>query len=211
MAKVKLYHLEGGEGEIEIGAELAEGPIHRDILFRAVQSFLTNQRQGTHATKTRAQVAGGGRKPWPQKHTGRARHGSRRSPIWVGGGVAFGPQPKEYQYRLPKKMKRQALASAIRDRYKSDRLTVIDRLEFERPRTKEALKLLEQLGMPRDETLLIVISSDENNHRVRKSFSNLPGVSCAPALGVHPYEILRHERLLITARALEELKARVMN
>lgn len=208
MAKAKLYNLDGTQGEIEISDELVEGPIHRDLLFRAVQSFLTNKRQGTHATKTRAQVAGGGRKPWPQKHTGRARHGSRRSPIWVGGGVAFGPQPKEYQYRLPRKMKRKALICAIRDRYRSDRLAVIDRLEFERPRTKEALKLLEQLGMPRDETLLIVISSEENDYRVRKSFSNLPGVSCAPALGVHPYEILRHERLLITSRALEELKTR---
>jgi len=209
MAKAKLYHLDGGEGEIEVCDELVEGPIHRDLLFRAVQSFLTNQRQGTHATKTRAQVAGGGRKPWPQKHTGRARHGSRRSPIWVGGGVAFGPQPKEYEYKLPKKMRRKALASALRDRFQSDRCLIIDRLEFERPKTKEAIKLLEQLGIPQEETLLVIISTEENNYRVIKSFSNLPKVSCAPALGVHPYEILKHERLLITSGALKELSTRV--
>lgn len=209
MAKAKLFHLDEGEGEIELAEELCSGPVHRDLLFRAVQSYLTNKRQGTHATKTRAQVAGSGRKPWPQKHTGRARHGDRQSPIWVGGGVTFGPQPKEYEYRLPKKMRRKALASAIRDRYQSDRLIVIDRLEFERPKTKEALKLLERLGIPRDETLLIIISSQENDYRVIKSFSNLPKVTCAPAMGVHPYEILRHEQLLVTAKALEELRARV--
>jgi len=209
MAKVKLFHLDDGESEIELAEELAEGPINKDLLFRAVQSYLTNMRQGTHATKTRAQVAGSGRKPWPQKHTGRARHGDRQSPIWVGGGVTFGPQPKDYEYKLPKKMRRKALASAIRDRYQSDRLVVIDRLDFERPKTKEAIRLLERLGIPQEETLLIILSSEENNFRVIKSFSNLPKVSCAPAMGVHPYEILRHERLLITQRALEELRARV--
>lgn len=209
MAKVKMFKFEGGEEQIEITEQLTDGVIHKDLLFRAVQSYLVNQRQGTHATKTRSQVAGSGRKPWPQKHTGNARHGSFQSPIWVGGGITFGPQPREYHYRLPKKMRRQALASAIRDRYQSDRLTVIDRLDFQRPKTKEALRILEQLGIPQDETLLVIVSSQEDGVRVRKSFANLPGVACASATGVHAYEILKHERLLVTSAAVGELAARV--
>ena len=209
MSKVKMFKLEGGEGKIEIADRLTEGPIHRDLLFRASQSYLVNQRQGTAATKTRAQVVGSGRKPWPQKHTGNARHGSFQSPIWVGGGITFGPQPKEYNYKLPQKMRKQALASAIRDRYQNDRLVLIDRLEFEKPKTKDALRILEQLGISQDKTLLIIVSKEENDYRVRRSFSNLPGVTCVPATGVHAYEVLKHERLLVTAGALKELTVRV--
>lgn len=209
MAKAKLFRLEGGDGEIEISDQLVEGPINKDLLFRAVQSYLTNQRQGTHSTKTRSEVAGSGRKPWPQKHTGRARHGSFQSPLWVGGGITFGPKPKDYEYKLPRKMRRQALASALRDRYQSERLSIIDRLEFERPKTKAAISLLERLGIPQDETLLVIISSKEDDYRVRKSFSNLPKVTCLPAMSVHTYEILRHERLLVTSEALQELTSRV--
>jgi large subunit ribosomal protein L4 len=209
MPKVKMFKLEGGDGQVDIAEALTDGPIHPDLLFRAVQSYLVNQRQGTHATKTRAQVAGSGRKPWPQKHTGNARHGSFQSPIWVGGGITFGPQPREYGYKLPQKMRKQALAVALRDRYQSDRWVLIDRLEFEAPKTKEAIRLLERLGIPREETLLVLVSSEENDYRVRKSFSNLKRVSCATATGVHAYEILKHQRLLITSRALRELTDRV--
>jgi len=209
MPKVKMFKLEGGEGKVDMAEPLTEGPIHQDLLFRAAQSYLVNQRQGTHATKTRSQVVGSGRKPWPQKHTGNARHGSFQSPIWVGGGITFGPQPKEYRYKLPQKMRKQALASAIRDRYQNERLVLIDKLEFERPKTKEALRILEQLGIPQDETLLVIVSMEENAVPVRTSFRNLPGVTCAPATGVHAYEVLKHERLLITSRALKELAVRV--
>ncbi|OGF52993.1 MAG: 50S ribosomal protein L4 [Candidatus Fraserbacteria bacterium RBG_16_55_9] len=209
MPKVKMFKLAGGEGKVEMADQLTEGPVHQDLLFRASQSYLVNQRQGTHATKTRAQVVGSGRKPWPQKHTGNARHGSFQSPIWVGGGITFGPQPKEYRYKLPQKMRKQALASAIRDRYQSDRLVLIDRLEFEKPKTKEAIRILEQLSIPQEETLLVIVSKEENDYRVRRSFSNLPGVTCAPAIGVHAYEVLKHQRLLVTSGALEELTVRV--
>ena len=209
MPKVKMFKLEGGEGKVEIVEQLTEGPIHQDVLFRAVQGYLTNQRQGTHATKTRGQVAGSGRKPWPQKHTGNARHGSFQSPIWVGGGITFGPQPKEYRYKLPQKMRKQALASAIRDRYQNDRLVLIDRLEFDKPKTKDAIRILEQLGISPEETLLVIVSTEENDYRVRKSFSNLPGATCVPATGVHAYEVLKHQRLLITSGALKELTVRV--
>lgn len=209
MPKVKMFKVEGGEGKVDMAEPLTEGRIHQDLLFRAAQSYLVNQRQGTHATKTRSQVVGSGRKPWPQKHTGNARHGSFQSPIWVGGGITFGPQPKEYRYKLPQKMRKQALASAIRDRYQSDRLVLIDKLEFEKPKTKDAIRILEQLGILGDGTLLILVSKEENGYQVRKSFSNLPGVTCVPATVVHAYEVLKHKRLLITSRALKELTARV--
>ncbi len=205
--KAKLHRLEGGEGEIELPEALVEGPVHKDLLYRAVVSYLTNRRQGTHATKTRAMVAGSGRKIWPQKYTGRARHGDRYAPIFVGGGVAHGPQPKDYEHKLPKKMRRGALLAALRDRFQSERVVLLDKLAFERPKTKQGLALLERLGIPKDATALIVVSQQENTIPVKKSFSNLPGVECVPALSVHPYEILRHEWLLLTAGALQELLA----
>jgi large subunit ribosomal protein L4 len=209
MTTAKIYQLEGGESEIEVHDEFVQGRIHRDLLFRAVQSYLMNRRPGTHAAKTRAQVAGSGRKVWPQKHTGRARHGDRRSPIWAGGGATFGPQPKEYEYKLPKKMRRAALASALRDRFQSDHVVLIDKLSFERPKTKEAIALLERLNIPLDETLLVIVTEEEHAVPVKKSFSNLPGVTLATATSVHPYDILRHTRLLITAGALQGLTRRV--
>ena len=211
MATAKLIQLDGGEGTLEIPDALIQGRVHQDLLFRAVQSYLTNQRQGTHATKTRAQVAGSGRKVWPQKHTGRARHGDRRSPIWVGGGTTFGPQPREYEYKLPKKMRRQALVSAIRDRFQSDRVKILDRIEFpEGPKTKAAIALLERLELPWEErSVLVVVSGEEFGIPVKKSFSNLPKVECMPAMSVHTYDILKHEWLVLTAGALRELAARV--
>jgi large subunit ribosomal protein L4 len=209
MPKIKLFQFGGGESETEFDEKLAEGKINRDLIFRSVQSYLTNQRQGTRSTKTRAEVAGTGKKPWPQKHTGRARHGDRQSPIWAGGGVAFGPQPKNFEFKLPKKMKKAALKSAVRDRFQSERVTLIDSLSFEVPKTKEAISLLERLELTGKGKVLVVFSSEENNLQVRKSFSNIPKVSCVLAQSVHPYEIIKHENLLLTSGGLEELVARV--
>ena len=209
MPKVKIFQLDGGEAMIEMSESLTAGKISQDLLYRASQAYLTNQRQGTRSAKTRGEVAGTGKKPWPQKHTGNARHGSFQSPIWKGGGITHGPRPAVFEFKLPKKMRKLALASAIRDRYQDQRITLIDRLEFERPKTKDALALLERLGLAADEKLLVLVSQGENEYRVRKSFSNLPRVSFASAIGVHTYEIVFNERLLITAGGLAELTTRV--
>ena len=211
MAKATLYRFAGGEDEIDIAEHWHEGPVNADLLHRAVRSYLTNQRQGTRRVKNRGQVIGSSRKPWPQKHTGRARHGDRRSPLWVGGGKAFAPQPKTYELTLPKKMRRAALGSAVRDRVQSDRLLVLDELGFGAPKTKDAIALLERLELDVERhKVLVLVGSAENTVAARKSFSNLPKARCMSAMSVHPYEVLNHEWLLVTEAALDELERRVV-
>ena len=210
MAKATLYKFAGGEDQIEVADHWHERPVNPDLLHRAVRSYLTNQRQGTRRVKNRGQVVGSSRKPWPQKHTGRARHGDRRSPLWVGGGKAFASQPKTYELTLPRKMRQAALGSAVRDRAQNDRLMVIDELGFEAPKTKEGIALLERLGLDVErDKVLVLVAAAENTVAARKSFSNLPKARCMSAMGVHPYEVLNHEWLLVTAGALEDLERRV--
>jgi large subunit ribosomal protein L4 len=204
--KVKLHKLDGGKPS-EVDLNLTTDHINVDLLHRVVCMQLTNRRSGTASTKGRGEVSGGGRKPWRQKYTGRARHGSIRSPLWRGGGVIFGPKPKEYYYKLPKKMRKAGLRMAITARCREGRLLLIDKLEFERPKTKEGCKLLERLGL---EDALIIISSGENNYKVIKTFSNIPQVKCLPSCGANVYDILRYENLLITQKGLEELEERLL-
>ena len=208
--KIKLYESDGAEaGEAELPSCLLEEEIDPDLLHRAVQYSLVNRRAGTASTKTRGEVRGGGRKPWRQKHTGRARHGSRRSPLWRGGGVTFGPKPREYEYKLPKKMRRKALRMALTAKLQDGECALIEGLQFARPKTKEALKLLQELGYTDAGKVLILISEEEDTVPVRKSFSNIPWAKCLPVAGANVYDLLKYEGLLITQGALEELKARL--
>ncbi|MCR4404668.1 MAG: 50S ribosomal protein L4 [Candidatus Acetothermia bacterium] len=212
MEKVKLYKSDGAEaGEVEFPSCLLEEEVDLDLLHRAVQYSLVNRRRGTASTKTRGEVRGGGRKPWRQKHTGRARHGSRRSPIWRGGGVTFGPRPREYSFALPKKMRRKSLRMALTAKHNEKRLALLEELAFAQPKTKEALRLLEGLGYDHgaEGKVLILISAEEDTLAVRKSFSNIPWVKCLPASGANVYDLLKYEGLLMTQGALNELKARL--
>lgn len=212
MAKVKLLKLEGGEPEeIELHDCLFAEKIDVDLLHRVVRYQLAKRRRGTASTKTRGEVRGGGRKPWRQKGTGRARHGSIRSPIWRGGGVVFGPKPRDFSIKLPKKMRLKGLKMALTAKLNENQLAVVDRLEFARPKTKEALRLLDQWGYDQGEEgkLLIIISREEDNIPVRKSFSNLPWVKCLPAAGANVYDLLKYEYLLITQGGLRELEERI--
>jgi len=205
--KVMLYKFDGGEPEeILLNERLFGEEINKDLLYRAVQRQLTNLRQGTHSTKMRGEVAGGGKKPWPQKYTGRARHGSRRSPIWRGGGITFGPKPKEYNYKLPQKMRQKALRIALSAKYQEQQLALIDKIAFEKPKTKEGLKLLERFNFPAK--VLVMISKDENSMPVKRSFSNIPNVRCLATEGATVYDLLKYESLLLTQKALKELEAR---
>lgn len=211
MGKVKLYKSDGTEGgEVEFPPCLLEEKVDPDLLHRAVQYSLVNRRRGTASTKTRGEVRGGGRKPWRQKHTGRARQGSRRSPIWRGGGVTFGPKPREYEYELPKKMRQKGLRMALTAKVRENQLILLEGLSFAFPKTKEALRLLGSLGYDHgEEKVLILVSKEEDTLPVRKSFSNIPWAKCLPAAGANVYELLKYERLLLTHGALEELKARL--
>jgi len=208
MVEVKLYSFDekGEPKSAPLDERIFGAPVNRDLLYRTVRMQLLNRRQGTHSTKTRGEAHGGGRKPWRQKGTGRARAGSRRSPLWVGGGTAFGPKPRAYRIKLPKKMRQQALAAALSDRAGEEKVILIDRIGFTEPKTKNAISLLERLGMTT--STLVVVSKGEYTLPVKKSFSNLPRVKCLAAPGLNVYDILRHEGLVLTLGALEELKTR---
>jgi len=208
MVEAKQYAFEGGADPqvIALEEEVFGAEINKDLLYRTVRMQRLNRRQGTSSTKTRGEVRGGGRKPWRQKGTGRARAGSRRSPIWVGGGTVFGPKPRSYNIKLTKKMLKRALSSALSDRAKDENIALVDHIGFETPKTKDAVSLITRLGMTG--TTLVVVGAGEYNRAVKKSFSNLPGVKCLACAGINVYDILRHEGLVLTNEALDELKER---
>ncbi len=208
MVNIKLHHFANGEvGEIKLDSHFFLEDIDVDLLYKTVKMERTNARQGTASTKTRSEVTGSNRKPWRQKGTGRARHGSRKTPLWVGGGVTFGPQPKDYNYRLPKKMKSKAKRTALSARFKEGKLKLIDTIAFEEPGTKQGIDLLNKLDF--DDKVLIIISPEEENIAVKKSFSNIPHAKCLLTNGVNVYDILKHEELLITKQAFDELVERL--
>jgi len=174
-----------------------QGTVHDSIV-----NYLANQRQGTHATKTKGLVSGGGKKPYKQKGTGRARAGSSRSPLWKGGGTVFGPQPRDYSYSLPKKAKKAALYGALSAKYADGEITVIDDMSFEKPRTKDMVALLKSLGLNGKTTLIVL---QEKNESVLFSARNIPGVTVMRVTDLNTYEVAVHNRLLITKQAVEML------
>lgn len=197
---------EDGESreEIEVSESLLGLDFHNDLLYRAVKAYRTNRRAGSANTKDRSEVKSSNRKPWRQKGTGRARHGSRASPLWSGGGVIFGPNPKDYDFDLPKKMRRKAIRSGLSTRYGEGNLVVVDGLEFDKPKTKRGLTLLDSLEM--SESTLIITGQEEYNWKVEKTFSNIPSVLCIPSSKINAYEILNHEGVLLTKNSVKELE-----
>ncbi|MEW5898807.1 MAG: 50S ribosomal protein L4 [Bacillota bacterium] len=202
MPQVVLYNMNGEQvGEVELNKDVF-GPINRFVLHDAVVKHLAGRRRGTHDTKTRAEVRGGGRKPWRQKGTGRARHGSIRSPIWRGGGIVFGPHPRDYSYPLPKKVRRLALKSALSAKAAEGKILVLDELKLAAPRTKEMLAILDNLGIT-GPVLLVTAARDENTF---KSARNLPGVKTVAVEGLNTYDILASDTLLLTRDALARVE-----
>lgn len=207
MAKFTVHNVKGeAVGDIELSDTVFAAPVNQALLHAAVVRYLANQRQGTAKTKTRAEVAGGGRKPWRQKGTGRARHGSIRSPIWRGGGITFGPQPRDFRLEMPRKARRAALRSALSAKAGSGDLLVLDSLEFDEPKTKQVVSLLKNLNV---EGKALILTGDLQP-AVYKSARNLPGVKAEEARNVNVYDILNHGKLILTeaaARRLEEVLA----
>lgn len=203
MPKVSVYNLEGKEvGEIELSDTVFGAAINEPLLHEAVVIYLNNQRQGTASTKTRAEVRGGGRKPWRQKGTGRARHGSIRSPIWVGGGVTFGPKPKEYRKALPKKARRAALRSALSAKVNEGNLIVVDEFTLDEPKTKQMVTILSRF--PEQRKPLIVLAERDRN--VELSTRNLPGAGTTRAQDINVYQVLNHDKVLVTRDAVAMLE-----
>ncbi|HHX03958.1 MAG TPA: 50S ribosomal protein L4 [Tissierellia bacterium] len=203
MATVKIYDQTGADvGEHELVEEIFGIEPNESVMHDAVVNYLANQRQGTFAAKTRAQVRGGGRKPWRQKGTGRARQGSIRSPQWKGGGVVFAKAPRDFSYSLPKKVRRLALKSAFSAKAQNDGIKLIDKFTFEAPRTKDMIKVLNSLGLE-GKTLIVLGEKDENVYR---SASNLPKVKVLYPHTINTYEILNHDRVLFTMDAMAKIE-----
>ncbi len=179
--------------------------IRLHLLHQMVIMQLNNRRSGTASTKTRGLVRGSGRKPWRQKGTGRARVGSVRSPIWIGGGTVFGPQPRDYSYRLPKKARREALLSALSLRRRDEKIIVVDKLELAEAKTKLMREVLENLGVK--SALIIIPEPDE---KVVRSARNLGSVKVLRAEGLNVYDILRYEHLVLTEQALSVIEERLV-
>lgn len=200
MPKVAVYNIEGQQiGDMELRDDIFGVDINEPLMHQAVVRHLANQRQGTVATKTRGEVSGGGRKPWRQKGTGRARHGSTRSPIWVGGGVTFGPQPRDYRQRLPKKARRAALRSALSGKVRAGEFVVVDELQLAQPRTKEMARILSNLTENAKRALVVTADRDEN---IVLSARNLPGIGTSRARDLNVYDVLDHTKIVITRDAV---------
>jgi large subunit ribosomal protein L4 len=182
-----------------------ESRVNDAVLFDQVLAQLASRRAGTSSTKTRAFVRGGGKKPFKQKGTGRARAGSSRSPIWRGGATIFGPQPRSYAYRLPASTRRNALASALAQKLRDGEMTVVDRIELAQPKTKEMAALLAGLGVA-DSALVVVAVRDRN---VELAGRNLPRVLVLPVEGLNVYDILRHKNLVVAQDALALIEERL--
>lgn len=203
MPKVALYNQNGAQvGEIELADSVFGIEPNQSVLHDAVVMQQASLRQGTHDTKTRSEVRGGGRKPWRQKGTGRARQGSIRAPQWVGGGTVFGPTPRSYAYKLPKKVRRLAIKSALSSKVKNNEIVVLEGLQFDVPKTKEMVKVLKGLNV--DRKALIVTRDFEVN--VAKSANNIPGVKFVTAEGISVLDVLKHDKLVITKDAVAKVE-----
>ena len=201
--KVPLYTREGEiKGEIELPSEVFGVPVNEALLHQAIVMYQANQRAGTASTKTRGEVKGSTRKLYPQKHTGRARAGSIRSPIRRHGGIVFGPKPRSYYQRMPKKMRRLALKCALSAKLRDGELKVIDDFGLSEPRTKEMREILSRLGI--EKSALIV--TGEAKPPVYLSARNLPKVDTSPAHTLNAYKILRRRHLVLEREAVEKIK-----
>ncbi|MFS0784208.1 50S ribosomal protein L4 [Bacillus sp. 1P06AnD] len=203
MPKVTLFNQAGSNvGEIELNESIFGIEPNQSVLFEAIVMQRASLRQGTHKVKNRSEVAGGGRKPWRQKGTGRARQGSIRSPQWRGGGTVFGPQPRSYSYKLPKKVRRLALKSALASKVQDENILVLESLSFEAPKTKEFVSFLKGLSVD-TKALIVTDALDEN---VALSARNIPGVTVLDAAGLNVLDLVGHNKLIMTKAAVEKVE-----
>jgi large subunit ribosomal protein L4 len=207
MATIDVVNLENQKaGSLDLSSAVFESEVKPHLYHAEVRRQLADRRQGTHSTKNRALVSGGGAKPYRQKGTGRARQGTTRAPQFAGGGVVFGPVPRGYSHKLPKKVRAAALRSALSQRVAESTLTVVDELVVEGFQTKRVVAILAALGLDGSSTLIVV---EDVNATVEASSRNIPGVSVVRVEGVNVYDLLRHKSVLITKAAIEKLEARL--
>lgn len=202
MPKVAIYNINGNQvGEMELNENTFGADINVEAMHQVVRMLLANRRQGNQSTLTRAEVRGGGIKPWRQKGTGRARHGSIRSPQWRHGGVVFAPKPRSYRYSVPKKIKRIAMKSALSSKVVDSEIIILDELNFAAPKTKQVVGMLNSLNAGA-KVLLVLADKNEN---VEKSARNIEGVKTAHVNTLNVYDILNCDKFIITKEAAEKV------
>jgi len=204
-----IYNTAGKEVDsVKLDTKVFDGTINTAAIYQAVNAYRANQRKGLASTKTRGEVSGGGKKPWRQKGTGRARVGSIRSPLWRHGGVIFGPHPRDFYYKLPRKLKTLALKSSLNAKVRESNLIVLDRINLEKPKTKEASRIFSNLkikpnkGWKSNKLLLLLDKIDEN---LKKALRNINFLDVDLATNTHTYEVMSHQKLIITKEGLNEL------
>ena len=203
MPKVNVFNQNGDMvGDIELNKDIFDIEVNEHVVYEVVKNQLANRRQGTQSAKTRAEVRGGGKKPWRQKGTGRARQGSIRSPQWKGGGVVFAPKPRDYSYKVPKKVKRLAMKSVLTSKVKDEEIIVLDNLVLEIISTKEAVKILKNIKA--DKKALVVIA--ESDEKVYRSFRNIENIDTVTVKDMNVYDILRFNSFIITKDAIAKVE-----
>jgi len=208
MPEVSMYNVNGDLlGKLNLNDQLFGAPVNHTAVHDSVIRYLAGNRSGTSDTKTRGEVRGGGRKPWRQKGTGRARHGSIRSPIWRGGGIVFGPHPRDYSYTLPRKVRRLALKSVLSSKIMEEKFIVLEELKLERPRTRDMVEILDNLNTSGG-VLLVTLLKDEN---VYKSARNISDVKTVTIEGLNIYDLLAYETLVVTKEALAGIEEALLN
>ena len=202
MANVKVFNMSGSEvGSIELNDSIFAVEVNTHVMHQAVVQYLANKRQGTQSALTRAEVRGGGRKPWRQKGTGRARQGSTRSPQWTGGGVVFAPKPRDYSFKLNKKVKRLALKSALTTKVNDGKFVVVDEINLPEMKTKEMVKVLNNLNANKS----LVVLEDANEKAVVAA-RNIPTVKTASVSTINVYDILKYDSVVATKAAVEKIE-----
>jgi large subunit ribosomal protein L4 len=207
MAQVDVLNQKGEKvGDIDLDDKVFGAQIKDHLVQRVVVWQLAKKRKGTASTKTRSDIKGGGKKPWRQKGTGRARAGTSSSPVWTGGGTVFGPHPRSYAFSVPKKVRKAAMRSALSSKLSDNKLTVLDKLELEEPKTKLFHKAYEEMGLKDHKALFITADKDEKLHL---SSRNIYGVQVMPVEGMNVYDLLRYDKLVLLADAVPRIHERL--
>lgn len=202
MAELAIYNIKGQSvGKVELDKKVFDGQVNEAILHQVVRMYEANQRQGTADTKTRSEVRGGGKKPWKQKGTGRARAGTSRSPLWKGGGKIFGPHPRDYSYSVPKSVKRLALISSLNAKVNDNDMVVLEDLKLEKPKTKEFAAIL---GKIKAEQKPLIVLEGKDQAVIRAS-RNIAALLLRDYKALNAYEVLKQKKVVITHKALEAL------
>jgi len=203
MIGLPVHNIKGEDvGEVSLRDNIFNTKVNKYLVHQVVKRYLANRRRGTSSTKNRSEVRGGGAKPWKQKGTGRARAGTNCSPIWVGGGIVFGPTPRDYSFSLPKKMKVAALKSALSDKLENKEIIIIDKLSIKENKTSKMIEILKNLQAFKKP--LIIIEKEDNG--IAQAVRNIKGAKVLPVSKINPYDLISQEKIIITKKALKRIE-----